>query len=191
MSSTLLDFLTSEEWDSPFFKRLARNDTGEGRGHQAGLVLPKVLREFFPALDENRTSARQPTIDRNIRVQMFSGLTQIATSVVRYQFQTWGGTRSPESRITDGFAPIHRRARGGDILIFQRSSEALDQFRFILIRQGSRAFTEVKRLVGDRPPGPLFVDNPPVTQNQLVTAATELEQLAVQPFSLMVQRTRV
>jgi putative restriction endonuclease len=191
MASQLLDFLASEEWDAPFFKRLARNDTAEARGHQAGMVLPKDLREFFPALDERRISARHPTIDRNIRVGMFTGVKQIATGVVRYQFQTWGGTRSPESRITDGFAPIHRRARGGDILLFQRSAEALDQFRFILIRQGTRAYTEVNRLVGDRPRGPLFAENPPVTQNQLVAAANELEQLAIQPFSLTVERTRV
>src|SRR2546423_108058 len=136
MPPALLNFLSSEKWDAPFFKRLARNDTAEARGHQAGMVLPKDLREFFPALDERRISTRQPTLDRYIRVEMFSGVKQIATGAVRYQFQTWGGTRSPESRITDGFAPIHRRARGGDILLFQRSAEALDQFRFILIRQG-------------------------------------------------------
>src|SRR5205807_154779 len=121
----------------------------------------------------------------------FSGLKQIATGAVRYQFQTWGGTRSPESRITDGFAPIHRRARGGDILLFQRSAEALDQFRFILIRQGTAAYTVVDRLVGGRSRGPLFSDDAPVTQTQLITAAEELQELAESPFSLTVQRTRV
>lgn len=191
MPANIKEFLISDDWDTPFFKRLARNDTGEAAGHQAGMVVTKDLRQFFPALDERKTSARHPTIDRTIRAQMFSGVKQIAEGLVRYQFQTWGGTRSPESRITDGFAPLHRRARGGDILLFQRNADALDRFRLILIRRGTAAFNEIRNLVGERPRGPLFTDNQPVTQTELEKAADALEELADEPFSMTKPITRV
>lgn len=72
----LLQFLNDPAWDAPFFKRLAHNDTGQASGHQGGVVVPKDLRVYFPALDEGLASANAPTVDRYL-------------------------TRSAESRLTD------------------------------------------------------------------------------------------
>jgi putative restriction endonuclease len=104
--SKVHEFLSSDEWDAPFFKRLAHNDTGRATGHQAGLVIPKALRQFFPALDEGKTSRETPTVDRRILVEMFIGLRHVGKGRARYQFQTWGGERSAEARLTDNLTPI-------------------------------------------------------------------------------------
>lgn len=184
------EFLSSEEWDTPFFKRLAHNDTARASGHQAGIVVPIELRKFFPILDEKRTSARSPTIDRNLRAEMYLSSKQIGHAIVRYQFQTWGGTRSPESRITGSLLPITRRATAGDLLLFQRSADTLDHFRLILIRKTARDFSAVDAVTDGRRWGPLFAEDRPVTQVELEQASKELETLADEPFEL-VKRTVV
>jgi putative restriction endonuclease len=135
--SRINEFLYSDEWDVPFFKRLAHNDTGSATGHQAGLVVPLALRSFFPTLDEAQTSRETPTVDRAILVHMFLGLRNVGEGLARYQFQTWGGERSAEARLTDNLAPIRKVAKSGDILVFQRSADTLDRFRLILFRQRS------------------------------------------------------
>lgn len=186
----ITDFLNSDEWDAPFFKRLANNDTAAARGHQGGMVVTQDLRSFFPDLP-GRTSARTPTIDRTLWAEMFVGIRQVAHGPLRYQFQTWGGTRSPESRITEGFGPLHRRAQGGDILIFQRRSDSVDHFRLVLIKRGTRIFREVENIVGTRNRGVVFEGEQPVTTVALQTAVRELGDLAQQPFMLVQPIARV
>lgn len=178
-------FLTNPDWDAPFFKRLAHNDTGQAAGHQAGMVLPKDLREFLPTLDEAVTSHVSPTTDRYLHAEMFLGTAHLVDGVVRYQFQTWGGTRSAESRITDGLQPLRNRAKEGDIIVFQRRADALDRFRLILVRQGTPEFAEVDQMTGGRRWGALLVSDTPMTQRQLTQARTEITELAHQPFSLV------
>jgi len=179
------EFLANPEWDAPFFKQLAPNDTGAAAGHQAGMVLPKDLRQFLPSLDESATSHIAPTTDRYLRAEMFLGTSHHTDGVVRYQFQSWRGTRSAESRITDGLRPLHDRARGGDIMIFQRRADALDRFRLVLVKQGTPEFTEVSQWIKGRRWGQLFTDEAPVTQRQLKAAETEISTLAQQPFQIV------
>ena len=179
------EFLVSPEWDAAFFKRLAHNDTGRAVGHQGGLVLPKDLRKFLPTLDEAATSSSTPTTERYLRAEMFLGTVRLRDSAVRYQFQTWGGTRSAESRITDGFGPLRDRATEGDFLVFQRRADALDQFRLILVKQGTPEFAEVDKWVKGRKWGALFVDDSPVTQPELSAARNEIAALSTQPFQLV------
>jgi putative restriction endonuclease len=180
---SIAEFLISDEWDSPFFKRLANNDTAAAPGHQGGMVITQDLRQFFPTL-EGRISRGTPTIDRTIWAEMFLGLKQVAHGSLRYQFQTWGGRRSPESRITEGFAPLHRLARGGDILIFQRRADSVDFFRLILVRKGTRAFRETENIIGSRLRGHFFEGQSPITADELEAAVVEIEELADQSFSL-------
>ncbi len=118
----LLHLINDPAWDSPFFKRLARNDTGNAPGHQGGIVVPKPLRRYFPALDEGRTSPDAPTVDRPLVVELFDGGSFLGQRPTRYQFQTWTGTRK-ESRITANLGPLRNLAHGGDLLILQRSRE--------------------------------------------------------------------
>ena len=54
-----IEFLSDEKWDFPFFKKLAANDTGSSPGHQAGMVIPKELRIFFPSLTGHPTAITQ------------------------------------------------------------------------------------------------------------------------------------
>lgn len=182
---SIREFLSNPEWDTPFFKRLAHNDTGRAVGHQAGMVLPKDLRHFLPTLDESATSEVSPTIDRYLRAEMFVGPNHLADGTVRYQFQTWGGTRAAESRLTDGFAPLRDRAVAGDLLLFQRRAEALNRYRLLLVKQGTPEFAEISTWIGTRKWGPLFVAEQPVTQNQLTQARSELVTLADKPFEVV------
>ena len=105
---SLLDILRDAEWDSPFFKVLAANDTGAAAGHQAGIVIPKPLRQFFPELNPAVTSRTMPTVDNRILAELWIGTKHVSTVDSRYQFQTWGGTRTPESRLTDNLGPLRK-----------------------------------------------------------------------------------
>ena len=189
--SKVREFLSSDEWDAPFFKRLAHNDTGSARGHQAGLVIPKALRPFFPALDEGKTSKKTPTIDRRVFVHLFYGLRQVGEGIARYQFQTWGGERSAESRLTDNLNPIRRIAQKGDILIFQRSANTLDRFRLLLFQNEVHGFGEINLLTSGRQWGPLIQGQEPITDEDLEEAEEEFDQIASEPFVTRTKKKRV
>jgi putative restriction endonuclease len=118
---------------------------------------------------------------------MFVGMTHVIDGTVRYQFQTWGGTRSPESRITDGFQPLYQRAIEGDVVIFQRRSDSLDRFRLILVKQGTKEFSDINTLLGTRRWGALYPTDGPVTQQILAAAAEDLLSLAQTPFQMQRQ----
>lgn len=182
---SIKEFLANPEWDAPFFKRLAHNDTGRAAGHQGGMVLPKDLREFLPTLDEAVTSTLAPTTDRYLRAEMFVGETHLTDGAVRYQLQTWGGTRRAESRITDGFAPLRNLASAGDLLLFQRRADALDRFRLILVKRDRPEFVEVSRLVIGRSWGALYLAEAPVRQQQLSQAGIEIVNLAQEAFQVV------
>lgn len=181
----LRDFLHDPAWDAPFFKKLAHNDTAQAVGHMSGMVLPKALRPFLPELDESDTSRDTPTTDRRLQAELFLGTLQFGNGILRYQLQTWKGTRSAESRITEGFQPLRAEAAGGDLLVFQRRAAVLDRFRLILVKQGSPGFEELSDVVGDRSWGNLIPEEMPVTQEQLQTEERTLRSLARQEFQLM------
>ncbi len=181
----LNDFLSNQDWDTPFFKRLAHNDTGQATGNQAGMVFPKNLRKFLPDLNEAATSPSAPTTDRYLHAEMHVGEIHISSHAVRYQLQTWGGTRSGESRITDGFQPLRDDAHEGDLIIFQRRADTLNRFRLLLIKKNTDEFNEIKAAVGSRRWGALYAERPPTTQDELIQAGTEITLLAQQAFNLI------
>jgi putative restriction endonuclease len=178
----LIQLLRDPAWDLPFFKRLAHNDTGQAVGHQGGIVVPKDLRIFFPTLDEGSASATAPTVDRNLSAEMFIPGQQVARDTIRYQLQTWGGTRPAESRITDNLGPIRNIARAGDLLIMQRNRERLHLFRLVLVRQSDQAFRRFNALTVGRTWGALFADEPPISQTELIAARAAMLDEARQPF---------
>jgi len=178
----LLQFLNDSTWDAPFFKRLAHNDTGEAAGNQAGVVIPIELRRFFPALDHSLTSAQAPTVDRFLSAEMFTPTQQVGTAVVRYQFQTWGGTRRAESRLTDNLGPVRNLARRGDMLIMQRSRDRLDWYRLLLVRATDAAFGRFDAVTQGRRWGIFFPDRAPVSQVDLTAARQEMLAAVSQPF---------
>jgi putative restriction endonuclease len=188
---SITQLLKDPGWDAPFFKRLAHNDTGRAVGHQAGMVLPKDLRIYLPSLDEGETSMDAPTTERYLRAELFLNSTHLADSAVRYQFQTWGGTRSPESRITDGFGPLRDRARSGDLIVFQRRADSLSYLRMLLVPQGSPDFAEVDAMTEGKRWGALIRSSLPVSEADVEKAKAQVAQLAAEPFQLTQERPRV
>jgi putative restriction endonuclease len=178
----LLQFLNDPAWDAPFFKRLAHNDTGQASGHQGGIVVPKDLRGYYPALDEGLASANAPTIDRSLIVEMFIPGQQVGSAMVRYQFQTWGGTRSAESRLTDNLGPVRNKAHEGDLFIMQRSRDRLDFYRILLVRKTDQAFERFDTFTEGRKWGALFPTRPPISQEELVAAKIAMLVDTAQPF---------
>lgn len=145
-----LDFMkVSADWTQPLFKVLAHNDTGAATGHQGGILIPKPLRKYFPALDGVVSSA-QPTVDKRLRAQLFVEEKFLGTVSARYQYQTWTDTRSPESRITDQLGPMRNSAEGGDILIFQRATSEFLTYRLVLVRKSSSVYKTVAKQIGTR-----------------------------------------
>jgi putative restriction endonuclease len=170
------------DWDLPFFKVLANNDTGAARGHQGGIVIPKDLRRFFPGLSD-ATSAWNPTTDQRIEADLFVENRFLAAVSTRYQYQTWGGTRSPESRLTDQLVPLRSLAHGGDILIFQRSIDRLDRYRLTLVRQSSNEFGALQSLVSGKRWG-ILGSATPMSDNELANALDQEQRRESSTFSL-------
>ena len=183
---TFKEFLKDKEWDAPFFKRLSHNDTGCALGHQGGPALPVSLRQYLPVLNAKATLPTHPTVDRKLQATMFNGVSHLATDDVRYQIQTWAGTRSPESRITDGYGPIHSISKANDILVIQRRADSVDAFRLILVKKGTREYAEISTLIDGRKCGALSLNNIPVTQAQLTKAQADILKLASTPFMVQV-----
>lgn len=175
-------FLEEPDWDKPFFKRLASNDTAAAPGHQGGLVVPKDLRRYFPGL-LGRISSSSPTLDRRIRAELYDGNAFLSSVDTRYQYQTWGGERSAESRLTDNLSDLRKRATADDILVLQRSLIDLDVFRLILVRQGSSHFSEVDALAGRRRWGVLGIGDP-MTDNDYEDAQKEQSERESKPFEM-------
>ena len=178
----LIQFLSDPEWDQPFFKRLALNDTGSGNGHQSGPYIPKSIQDFFPVLDTASTSAARPTVDTALVAELYFDGHHIGIDVVRYQVQTWKGTRRPEPRLTGNLGPLYSKAEAGDMMVMQRSRDRLDYYRLFVFKKLSPAFQTLDEVAGSRGWGALFMESPPVSQQDIVAARTEMLADAVQPF---------
>ncbi len=178
----LIALIPSIDWDLPFFKVLAKNDTGAASGHQGGIVIPIDLRPYFPGLS-GITSSWNPTTDHRIEADLFVENRFISSVSTRYQYQTWGGTRRPESRLTDQLSPLRNLANGGDILIFQRGIDHLDKYRLTLARQSSSEFTVLQDLIAGRRWGTLGTAIP-MSDYELATALNQEQQRESSNFSL-------
>lgn len=180
--SPIIQFLEAPDWDAPFFKRLAHNDTGQAAGHQGGIVVPKDLRPYFPNLDEGAASADTPTVERFFNVEMFIPGRQVGSALVRYQLQTWGGTRSAESRLTDNLGAIRNLARADDIFIMQRSRDRLESFRILLVRNSDASYGQIDLLASGRRWGPLNHIRLPISQSELTQARVAMLGESEHPF---------
>jgi putative restriction endonuclease len=179
----LMCLVPTDDWDASFFKVLASNDTGDARGHQGGIVVPKDLRGFFPGLSEAGTSALQPTADRRLTAELFLENRYLGTVSTRYQYQTWGGTRTAESRLTDQLVPLRSQASVNDVLIMQRNTSRLDLFRLTLVRKSSPDYPVVTAATAGRRWGVIGAV-PPLSQRELDKAFGDEEATEGQPFSM-------
>lgn len=184
-AEALFNLIGEPSWDLPFFKKLPLNDTGDAVSHQAGVVIPKDLRDFFPALDETLASSARPTVDRHLTAEMFVASEYVGSARIRYQYQTWGNTRSPESRITDNLGPIRNQAHEDDLLLFQRCLDRLDSYRLILIPNSDGGLDAIRDLVGARRWGSLFADRVPILQKDLSLARSDMLETVSKPFAVV------
>lgn len=167
-------------WDKPVFKILANNDTGNAKGHQGGIVIPKDITPYFPSLRQNNSSVN-PTSDIKILAELFLNGIFLEKVETRYQHQTWGGTRSPEHRLTDNLGSLRNKAQKDDIILFEKSLDEPTLMRISLIKKSSANFENVVRLADGRRWGNLFVDDPAISLVDLYTAATEMAKVAAEP----------
>ena len=170
-----------ENYDLPCFKILAKNDTAAAAGHQGGLVIPKAIEEFFPDLTDPITSV-QPTRDVELIAEIW--IDGLFREIVRprYQHQTWGGTRSPERRLTSNLTLLRREAQAGDIVTFERNLEIENYFRISLVKRGTELFQTYSEEILDRKSGSLR--QKPASNSEIRIAAEQVEFATRSPFVL-------
>lgn len=166
---------TKVKYDYPIFKRLSSNDTGAAPGHQGGIVVPKDLEDYFPPL-ANTTSAQTPTVDCQIDVLLAIGGDLLGHVDSRYQYQTWGGTRSPERRLTSNLGAIRNQAHAGDYLFVEREVDDFRRMKLTLIRQGTPEYEAFRSVIGNRKWGPVNPDQRPLTNGDIEKASAEEEE---------------
>jgi putative restriction endonuclease len=152
--------------------------------------VPKDLRPFFPDLDEGMTSSAAPTTDRYLKVELFSGTILLGEVSTRYQFQTWGGKRPAESRLTDNLVSLRRLAVGEDVLILQRRLDHLDRFRIILIKRRWPDFVAIEKLLGGRRWGALDIAHQPVTQQAIESVRQDIAGAVDKPFEVVLPEVK-
>ncbi len=182
--------MADSSFDYPVFKILAANDTGEAPGHQGGVVIPREISGFFPELKGNTTEG-SPTLDQEIEAQLYIGERAVGNVITRYQYQTWGGTRTPERRLTSNLGAVRDVARAGDILLFQRHLDNPQAMRLTLIKKDSREYQHIRQFAGLKRWGIADRQHVPANNADLGQARIELnriESLAFAPFVDVVQK---
>lgn len=171
------------DFDTPIFKVLANNDTGAAAGHQGGFVLPKDLEDYLPLL-RNETTVAKPTVDVDITAELFDGATYLGTAETRYQYQTWGGARSPERRVTRNLSVLLNRAKGDDILIIERGIEVDTHYRFRLIREVNPLYPDLVQSFGGKRWGILNKNQPPAKETEVEELTAQIEISLAAPFAM-------
>ena len=166
--------------DTSVFKKLAHNDTGQAAGHQGGIVIPKAISQFFPPLPAV-TATSGPTVDSILSADLFVNGQRVDTVETRYQYQTWGGTRSPERRLTHNLGRLRNAAAEDDILLFTKDLDDDGYIQLHLIKQGSPEYDAINAKIGTARWGPVDPDNPPVTVTEIAEAEEYLEEEASEP----------
>jgi len=171
----------AEDFDRALFKVLSHNDSGQAVGHQAGFVIPKDLESYFPQLSQNVTAA-VPTVSVDIVASLFNGSTYLGDVSARYQYQTWGGTRSPERRLTNNLSALRSLAQKDDILLIERGLQDPNHYRLTLIKGADPTYSKLLASLDGKRWGPLDPSNPPVKETWVIEALDKQEQHEAAPF---------
>jgi putative restriction endonuclease len=129
-------------FDTPVYKILAPNDTGGAKGHQGGIVIPAAIEDFFPDV-VGAITPESPTADVPVIAELLVDGRSLGRVQTRYQYQTWGGTRTPERRLTSSLGPLRNAANPGDIVLFSRDPEKPELMLLTLLRVGSTAYEQI------------------------------------------------
>lgn len=117
-----------------WYKRLAPNDTGATSGNMAGFLVPAKLVPLFPILPPPSPPEGSSAI--SIRAQILRDGTDKGVVESKFQLQTWGGTRTPEYRVTGALDPILGPAKGADLITIE-ILEPGKSYRFEVLSQGT------------------------------------------------------
>lgn len=162
--------------DTAVFKKLASNDTGNASGHQAGIVVPKSIAKFFPSLPDVLPGGT-PTAETFLNAELFVNQLKVDFVQTRYQHQTWGGTRSPERRLTGNLGKLRNQAKAEDIVLFKRDLFDDNFIQIHLIKQGTPEYDYLNKKLVTRW-GPLDSANPPASLEQIKDAESDIEKEA-------------
>jgi putative restriction endonuclease len=176
-------------WDSPFFKVLAHNDTGQAPGHQAGIYLPTGLRKYFPGLPQT-VSSNKPTHSEYLNAELLVDGILVDFVTTRYQIQTWAATRTPESRITDQLGELRNQAKAGDILLFRRSLSDLSLYQMELITPNNPRHPQILKQIGSHRSGILDPSTPPASHDDIENELQSQQQRQQGSFSAIDKNLR-
>ena len=171
--------MLDQPFEGPLFKRLAGYDSGSARGHQAGPLVPVRLRPFLPLLPIPTSSDPAPGV--SLKAILLIDGEAAGGALARYHFQSWGGTRRPEGRITN-IPALHRVSRSGDLFLIERGVQDRDLYRLSLVRQTSLYFKLVDARTGGQNSGLLAGAVPITSEADINEAEIELDELATGPF---------
>lgn len=171
------------DFDRPLFKRLAHNDTGDAVGHQGGILVPKDIADYFPQL-QRLAKAEEPTVERKVKVAIFvdDHFQEVVES--RYQYQTWGATRTPERRLTSNLGALRSVAKKDDYVTIERSLSNPDYYKLTLYRAGHSGHSTIHTKVGDRRWGPIDWKDRPIKETEILVAGDEEIAREAAPFNM-------
>ena len=132
----------------------------------------------------DRVSPHAPTVDEHIRAALFVGDEFKGVVSTRYQYQTWGGTRTPERRITGQLSALRDFASAGDFLVIERGLSDPAFYRMRLLRSGTPEHSALGKKVGQRRWGPVDPNDLPVVEEAVSDALNELWMHENSPLAL-------
>lgn len=175
-----------DEFDSPFFKVLSKNDCGPDT-NQGGPAIPRDLWPYLPPLPPPAPST--VTEEVYLTLDLFDGDMPVGTVTSRWHYQTWSASRAPEGRLTQHIKPrLLKTASEGDILLFERRSDSLERYRVTLVRGQSAPHSAIAQRIGSARWGPLGAA--PLDLSAMQSEIVSIQDRTAEPFSLFEARER-
>jgi putative restriction endonuclease len=148
------------------------------------MVIPQDLEDFMPSL-RGVLDAAQPTISQFIEADLYLDGAYKGSVSTRYQYQSWGGGRTVERRLTGNLGPIRNFADQGDILLIERSLEDPLHYKLSIETKKSNLYPQISALVGMRRWGVLGTSSPPARNVAIEEALEKIEAAEARPPDLI------
>lgn len=172
--------MIDQDFEGPLFKRLSHNDSGAAKGKQAGFVIPKPFRYFFPPLPDPTDAEPAPHRPLDAILILDNAPPSIVTT--SWQYQSWQNTRKPESRLTGRLDAIRKDSTKGDLLLIERGMLDPLQYRLTVLRKGTPLFLALNPLTNGKDVGFLSDSAPHVSDSDVAEAADEIDSASAAPF---------
>jgi putative restriction endonuclease len=181
--SAILRFGKADMFDTPVFKVLSPNDTGAAPGHQGGIVVPKDIEDFFPDV-VGEITAENPTADVTLIADLIVEGRLVDTVSTRYQYQTWGGTRSPERRLTSNLGPLRNIANADDLILIARDIDDPFRIAITLVRANTVEYQTIRGVNPAKRWGVVSQLPVPVSNAEIRKASQAIAALPTLQFNL-------